>query len=345
MSQVTNIFWNPQQRRLRALWRLILQSAAWIVLQFILGVAVVLILLAAALFSGSSYPPSLPDLTEQLNRPGWMLVMGIGDLGIVLLTVWLAGRFLDRRTFAEFGFHFSRRWWADFAFGLFLGGLLMAAIFAVESAGGWLTVTGHFQSLMGGIGFPAAILVPFLFFICVGIVEELSSRGYQLTNLAEGLNFPRLGKGAAVAGATIFSSVFFGLIHGANPNVTVVALINLMAAGVFLALGYVLTGELAIPIGVHVAWNFFQGNVFGFPVSGISPIGAQFLSIRQAGPDWITGGAFGPEGGLIGLLAMLLGSLLIVLWIGVTRRRVELAERIAEPPAGISADPEGPQGL
>jgi uncharacterized protein len=332
------IFWNATDRRLRAFWRLLIQSTAWFGLQLIFGTLLAVAVIAVTYFSSSSAPAGLQPLMDQLNQPGVLLILEVLDIGIVLLTVWLAGRFLDRRRFADFGFHFSARWFLDLAFGLFLGGLLMAGIYLIESAAGWLEVSARFKSLLDGTAFPLAILLPVVFFICVGIAEELSSRGYQLKNIAEGLNVPALGGKGAILLATVLSSILFGLLHGANPNITGIALLNLMAAGVFLALGYLLTGELALPIGIHIAWNFFQGNVFGFPVSGIAPIGAQFLTIRQGGPDFVTGGAFGPEGGLIGLGAMVGGSLLIVLWTAVTRGRVGLVDRIAESP---QAEPAG----
>jgi hypothetical protein len=78
-----------------------------------------------------------------------------------------------------------------------------------------------------------------------------------------------------------------------------------------LGLGYVLTGELVLPIGVHVAWNFFEGNLYGFPISGSM---TSILAINQHGPDTVTGGAFGPEGGLLGVGAILLGILATVAW-------------------------------
>ncbi len=102
-----------------------------------------------------------------------------------------------------------------------------------------------------------------------------------------------------------------------------------MLAGLFLGVGFVLTGELAIPIGLHITWNFFQGNIFGFPVSG-SNSGTSLISISQGGPDLLTGGAFGPEAGLIGILTMILGTLLTILYIRQTRGAVRLHTALAQ---------------
>src|SRR5918911_257413 len=135
--------------------------------------------------------------------------------------------------------------------------------------------------------------------------------------MAEGLNFPSLGPRGAVVAAWVISSSLFGLLHLANPNATVISTINIAFAGLLLGAGYVVTGRLAIPIGLHITWNFFQGNVFGFPVSGLEPVGATILSIEQGGPLLFTGGVFGPEADLLDIAATLVGSLLIVLWVRV----------------------------
>jgi membrane protease YdiL (CAAX protease family) len=246
--------------------------------------------------------------------------------------VWLAGRFLDKRPFADFGFHLNAGWWLDLFFGMALGALLITAVFLTELVLGWVKITGAFESLVPGTPFWLAILIPAALFLCVGFYEELISRGYQLRNAAEGLNLPGVGPRNAVLLAWVLSSAFFGYLHATNPNATLLSTVNVAVAGLMLGAGYVLTGELAIPIGLHVTWNFFQGAVFGFPVSGLKVGGATFLSLDQGGPDLWTGGRFGPEGGLLAPVAMVAGVFLIALWVRLRCGRVGVHTPIAEGP-------------
>jgi hypothetical protein len=262
---------------------------------------------------------------------GWVTVRGLSRLSMTLLGTWLAARFLDRRPFAGFGFHLGRRWWLDFGFGLVLGALLMVGIFLVEWAVGWVRVTGALMADPQGPPFPGALLAALVLYLCVGIYEELYTRGYVLRNLAEGLSFRPLTAGGGLALAWLFSSIQFGVAHYGNPNATLMSTANLVVAGLFLGLGYVLTGELAIPIGLHITWNLFQGNVFGFPVSGLT-LGPYFIAITQRGPALWTGGPFGPEGGLMGVLAMLCGAGAILAWVRWRRGRLALETRLAEAP-------------
>lgn len=88
-----------------------------------------------------------------------------------------------------------------------------------------------------------------------------------------------------------------GVAHAANPNATLTSTANVAVAGIMLGTGYVLTGRLGLSIGLHTTWNLFQANVFGFPVSGLEPVGATLLAVEQGGPEAWTGSDFGPEGG------------------------------------------------
>jgi membrane protease YdiL (CAAX protease family) len=319
--------------RLRAPWRLLLQYLAYTVAVPLFANLLAGAFLLAGMGAGSSGTSALA------GSPLLPVIGGVAGLGGALLSVWLAGRFLDRRPFAEFGFHLSGGWWLDLLFGMALGALLMTTVFLVQSGLGWVTVTGSFESLVPGAPFWLAVLVPATLFACVGFYEELVSRGYQLRNAAEGLNSSSLGPRGAVLLAWALSSVFFGYLHAANPNATILSTANVAVAGLMLGCGYVLTGELAIPIGLHITWNFFQGTVFGFPVSGLRIGGATFLSIEQGGPDLWTGGPFGPEGGLLAPAVMALGILLTALWVRLRRGRVAVHAPIAKGPGPERASP------
>ncbi len=308
MKQICAVFWNSSERRMRAFWRIITHMTS-------------LIIIATVLLLGSM----LLTLTGVSVMVGGIEGTGIAVSVIAtILSMWFAARLIDRRPFADFGLHVGRDWWLNLGFGLALGALLMCGIFVVELAAGWLTITDTLTTPRPDEPFALAILSPLLFFIGVGVYEELLSRGYWLRNIAEGLRLGPLGAHTALLLAWLISSTLFGMAHAGNPNSTLVSTINLVVAGVFLGLGYVLTGELAIPIGLHITWNFFQGNVFGFPVSGLTTAPPSFIAIEQGGPALWSGGEFGPEAGLIGLLANGVGCLLIVGWVWLRRRREAL---------------------
>ena len=332
--------------RPRAAWRLLFQYCAYRVVALLLVnlLALAWLLTRPGREMGAS---GELDASSLSGSPALPLIGGIAALMGVLLSVWLAGRFLDRRSFRDFGFHLGGGWWLDFCFGMALGALLMSAIFLVELGFGWITITGAFRTLLPGTPFALAILLPATLFFCVGVYEELLFRGYQIRNAAEGLNLPVVGPRNAVILAWILSSAFFGYLHADNPNATLLSTVNIALAGLMLGLGYVLTGELAIPIGLHLSWNFFQGNVFGFAaVSGLEPVGATFLSTEGGGPGLWTGGPFGPEAGLLGPAAMILGSLLIACWVRLRNGKLAIHTPIAGGPQlirsrGAPRDREG----
>jgi hypothetical protein len=319
-----NIFWNPKEKRLRFFWRLILQSLIWFLPFSILGS---LSIIAVRIFASPS------DTWLNAISSFWMAVS-------MVFSVWISGKYLDLRIIQDYGFHFTSGWYHDFGFGLALGALLMVVIFAVELSAGWIHITGYFSYSQADYSFAAGILGVLILYLFVGINEELWIRGYLLHNLAEALKSRFLSNKAALLAAYLISSVIFGFLHTFNPNATPLTSISIAAAGLFLGLGFILTGDLAIPIGIHITWNLFEGNVFGFPVSGVSP-STTFIQINQSGPVAWTGGAFGPEAGLVGLAAIVLGCLLILVWIRVSGRKIRLQDQLAQyqPLTGAGLDP------
>jgi membrane protease YdiL (CAAX protease family) len=307
-------FWNGAERRLRALWRL----AGFAAVLALLGLA------ARPLGRATAFGP-----------PWTAFAFGLRALFGALMTaaaVWIAARLLERRPLGDFGLRPSRAFWADLGFGLFLGAFLMTLAFAVEYGAGWVRVEQVLQDDPSGLPFAVAFLAPALLFVSVGFYEELLSRGYLLRLLTEGLHFERVRPQVALIASLVLTSALFGLGHAKNPNATVVSSVNIAFAGAFLALPYLLTGRLALSIGLHIAWNLFQGPVYGFPVSGTTVRGAQVLVIRQGGPEAWTGGAFGPEGGLLCLALILVGSALIVGWVRWREGRLGWCVALALPP-------------
>lgn len=310
LRYVARIFWNINERRLRALWRLLGAVLFIVILTIVVGIVF-------AMLGATSPAPYIGQL--QLNIA-------------IVVAIWLAARFLDRRKFSDTGIQLKKDWWIDLGFGLVLGALLMAAIFLVEIAAGWITISETFRTANSGQSFIVAVLLPILFYLSVGIAEELAFRGYMLLNVAEGFNLRFISPRGALVISWLLTSALFGILHATSPNATVVSSVNIALTGMWLGLGYVLTGSLAIPIGVHFTWNFFQGNVFGFPVSGTNFFLTTFAVIEQGGPEVWTGGAFGPEGGLMGLFAIALGALLVTGWVRIRYGRPTLFTAIANPP-------------
>ena len=319
---IRHVFWNNEEGRIRAAWRLLVQLAVMFGLAMVAQTAI-----------NNVVSAMLPDPANAGMAAREIVATGMQIVGqlVMVTSVWLIGRLLDKRSLRSFGLRFGGRWWGHLGFGLALGAVLMTVIFLVELAAGWIEVTGFFVAPEGGIPFVPGILLPLVGYVAVGIGEEVWSRGYMLTNLAEGFRGSKMGGVAAIGVATVVQGAIFGLAHANNANASVVSTFNLFLIAFLMALGYILTGELAISIGLHITWNFFQGNVFGLPVSG-GASARSFIGTAQTGPALWTEGAFGPEAGLMGIGALLIGSLLILLWMHLWDGRVALAREIAESP-------------
>ena len=282
--------WNGTERRLRAPLRIALTAA----------VVVLLLVGFGALVAALAPTPSVPVGTVLLSSTLTAVAVGLACL--------VAARVLDRRRLRDYGLSLDVDWAVDLVVGSVLGGFLMTLILLVSLLAGWAEVTGALHA-DAGLSVPVAFALATLAFVAVSLGEELALRGYLLTNLAEGLR--GLGDRAAVALATLGSAAVFGALHATNPGATALSVAGVALAGVMLGLGYVLTDRLALPVGLHFSWNLFQGPLFGLPVSGVD-LGVSLLVLDVTGPARLTGGAFGPEAGLVGAGAIVLGTALIV---------------------------------
>ena len=292
---LTRIFISPEERRLRAGWRLLIQTLLWLVLMF--GLVILFGFISGRLFSNG------------------LILSVIASLFAVTISVFLARKFLDRRSIVSLGLKTDLRALWDLLVGIGIAAAMMAFIYALEWAFGWLSFEGFAWQNQSMDAVLIGTLEMLLIFVLVGWEEELLSRGYHLQNLASGINLPW---------GVILSSLIFALMHLGNPNVSVMAVLGLIAAGFFLAFGYLRTRQLWLPIGLHIGWNFFEGTVFGFQVSGLDIY--RLIEQTVQGPQIFTGGEFGPEAGLVLIPGLALGVALIYVYSGIRNPRTRISK-------------------
>lgn len=214
-----------------------------------------------------------------------------------LLTVCAVTRLIERRTLADIGLGL-RRFVIDWLKGAGVGAAYLCASMGILALLGGYRITGvavAAQALAGGL----------VLHVLVGVYEETLFRGILFRFLEEGF-----GSWIALA----ISALFFGLSHLNNPHATVWSAIAIaLEAGVFIGAVYMATRSLWFAMGVHTAWNFLQGTIFGVAVSGTGAPTDSLLQPRIQGNHWLTGGAFGIEGSVIAVvLGLGLGIFFIV---------------------------------
>lgn len=286
-----NIFINHNEQRPRAGWRLLLQFIIFLFLVFGMMLA------KSALVSGSL------KIYEAF-------IMGTAGIG----SVWIAATVLDKRPLTEYGISWSSPWKKELLVGLVLGAAAMTVIFIIEWFAGWIEVTGFGWDRVSPVPYYLWILSYFIAMVIIGFYEELIFRGYQILNMVEGFYSSKINLNTAVLFAIAISSVIFGVLHAGNPNATTISTLNIIFAGVIIAIPYLVTGRLAISIGIHISWNFVQGGLFGFAVSGTRFRGS-LIQIEQYGSPYITGRNFGPEAGLLGIFGIILILILFYFYI------------------------------
>lgn len=239
-------------------------------------------------------------VSAHLNRE-----VAIFDQMVIIALATLAIQALRRRSVFEVTGRPDLRWIAHLCLGSALGGLLMAAPAVVLMLGGWV----RWEVAAAN---PTALWSAVLLMAGVAVAEELLFRGVLFQRLIAGIgHWP----------AQIVIGLFFVLTHLGNPGMEgatrIWAGVNIFAASILFGLAYVRTRSLALPIGLHFMANVTQGIVLGFGVSGAAELSV-LSPVRQAGMDWLTGGVFGLEASLPGLIAVLA----IVLAFALPRRAI-----------------------
>lgn len=286
-SLLEKIFLSPDEPRLRAGWRLSIHIILFVLLVICASVTLIL-------------PLMLALGTNLDGRPEFLLVNQVGLLFGITVATFLCRRFIDRRPIASLGLKVNVQALYDLLAGIVITFFLMGFIYLIELTLGWTKFEGFSWQSDNIPAIAGGVLLWLTIFLMTGWSEELLSRGYHLQNISDGLN---------LFWGVLISSSIFAILHISNPGVSWISTLGLILAGLFLALPYILTRQLWLSIGLHIGWNFFEGVVFGFPVSGLTTY--RLINHTVTGPELWTGGAFGPEAGLLVIPALLIGALLI----------------------------------
>ncbi|EJO5347349.1 CPBP family intramembrane metalloprotease [Clostridium botulinum] len=213
------------------------------------------------------------------------------------LLVFLWVKKCEKRSVAGMGFcreGFVRKYISGFIFGIILFSLVVIV----------LIVTGHIN-LVNGLNLnnivPLIVILPG--WMIQSATEEVLVRGWLMNVLGAKYN---------ITIGLIFSSLLFALLHFFNPNISLVAIVNLFITGIVFGLYVIKTRNLWGACGLHAAWNFFQGNIFGFEVSGMETGIASLMKLRLVGSKLFTGGSFGPEAGIACTIVLCLCTIILL---------------------------------
>ncbi|MGB5873415.1 MAG: type II CAAX endopeptidase family protein, partial [Bacteroidota bacterium] len=212
----------------------------------------------------------------------------------ILAATYVMTRFVNKKPFGAVGLFLQERTIKEIGIGFLLGFLMVAGIFLVEYGLGYVEIARRELVLGDAV---LAVGSSLALFAVVAFAEEALFRGYIFQTTIQAITF---------LPAMILFSTLFALAHWGNPNVSAGGIVNIAVAGVWLSFAYMKTRSLWLPFGLHWGWNFSMTTVFSFPTSGLTHPDQQLFLLEQSGPEWVTGGAFGPEAGVLATIALVL---------------------------------------
>lgn len=234
------------------------------------------------------------------------LLITLFSFAFISLLIFFRVKVIEKRSLSSIGFN-KNNWLKKYSLGFLIGLVMMSIIVLILLLFGYITVEKNpIQPV--GVSAISSVLVILFGWIIQGATEEIVTRGWLLNVLSTKYN---IGVGLLI------SSTLFGLMHLTNPNVNYIAVINIILVGLFYGLYVIKTNDLWSVCGMHSAWNFAQGNIFGFEVSGLDISVGTLIDLNLVENDFITGGVFGPEASIVATFVLLL-SIIILLFINNT---------------------------
>ena len=244
--------------------------------------------------------------------PLFLFFMTLGYIAIIVTyfihagRVWKIKGFRNKISACGYPLTDKKHIFKHYGSGFIFGFLMMSSAVAIMAFTGQITLTG-FNLKLSGIG---VFLFKVFMWFPQGASEELMFRGFMI---------PAYSKRYKTAIGVVISSLLFSAFHSLNAGFTPLASINLVLIAVLFALIYLLTGDIWMTSAMHTAWNLSQGNIYGLQVSGNDSANSLVTAVYSGkSSDLITGGAFGPEGG-IATTAVTLICLIIVIILLIRR--------------------------
>lgn len=231
-----------------------------------------------------------------------LLLISLVSFLFISLVVFFRVKFIEKRPISSIGFG-KTKWFKQYILGFLIGLIMMALVVLLLAVLGCVQFESNPNQPLG-ISAIFPILIVLIGWIIQGGTEEVLARGWLMNVLGARYN---------ITFGLIISSVFFGMLHLGNPNVNYVAVLNIALVGLFFGLYVIKTNDLWGVCGMHSAWNFAQGNLFGFEVSGLNVEVGSLIDLNLVGNNLLSGGAFGPEAGLGATFILLFGILVLVL--------------------------------
>lgn len=288
-SFVTTIIWGEDRGRARAPWRILAPLIPAVLFPRIVG---------------------LP-LVDLLPAPGLFLVVNLMAAFVVLVVVAVSTRYLDQgRSIWEYGLVVDRRWIGDLLAGVIIGFTAVTLPVVVGIYTEVVDIVAVFER--GEMAFWVGLVLVVLAFVCVSLSEELLYRGVVQTNAVEGL-WGKFSPRWAIVGGLVVSALIFTPIHGGQPSHPAY-LVTWFLAGLIFGILYLLSGDLALPIGVHMSLNTgFAGLFVRTDIAGADRLSA-IARIEPASQSALFG-----YGGVIEVSAFLTAGLFAGLWVWYSR--------------------------
>lgn len=241
----------------------------------------------------------------------------IGAVAILMFVLYLNSKYLDKRSFQAYGLIFTKEFFAHLSIGILIGVFSVVLVLLIGKTTGIISVSAFLPISR------SVLLLPFAFkMLLVAILEETFFRGYLFTNLYDGFKSKNISKKKALLISLIISSVLFGLVHFNNNNATILSIIFLSINGIVWCIPFILTKNLGLSIGLHTAWNFTQTQL-GFTMSGNEAQNSLY-NIDNIGADLLTGGEYGPEAGVLGLIGFVAMLMISLTYLKLTHKNMSI---------------------